>query len=108
MRGLTVFIRQWGGMVAVVILTACGGYALQNLAVPASAGDYSARDIIPGDLDDDGDVDVDDLDLFAGCMHGPDIPELSQPCGRGHFDLDPDLDLNDFLGFQIEFTGPMP
>jgi len=67
------------------------------------AGAAPRPDIIPGDVDDDGDVDLDDYALFFECMHGPEIPETSAPCARAHFDLDPDIDMVDFAGFQDAF-----
>jgi hypothetical protein len=68
---------------------------------------------VPGDFDEDGDVDLDDYLVFANCMAGPDaVPSPTQPYvtaqGCRHafdLDVDDDVDLADFAGFQMEFTG---
>jgi hypothetical protein len=67
--------------------------------------------IVTGDLDCDGDADLDDFALFAGCMGGPDSPNPG--CEPGHFagadlDGDGDSDLADFATFQEAFSGPTP
>ena len=60
--------------------------------------------IVPGDLDGDGDVDLDDYDIFAGCLTGPDEP-LPPGCDAADVDGDGDVDLFDFSAFQEAFSG---
>ena len=57
-----------------------------------------------GDLDDDGNVDLDDYALMAACLAGPDVTEPPPGCGPVEFecsDLDAqgDADLADFAEF---------
>jgi hypothetical protein len=64
----------------------------------------------PGDLDGDGDVDIDDFALFAPCMGGPgvtDPPPDGDPSAFDAADLDGDgdVDFNDFSAFQSGFDG---
>ena len=61
----------------------------------------------PGDLDCDGDVDIDDFELFAGCMNGPDVP-YPPDCDAADLDVDEDVDLADFAEFQQVFAVPVP
>jgi len=77
--------------------------------------------ILPADFDEDGDVDADDYDLFAGCVTGPTVPydpealpaacTLAPLCdGRlpADFDKDLDIDQKDFGHFQLQFTEEPP
>ncbi|MCK4343395.1 MAG: hypothetical protein KAY37_16910 [Phycisphaerae bacterium] len=59
---------------------------------------------MPGDFDRDGDVDVADFEILAGCMEGPDQP-CSLGCEDCDFDGDGDVDLHDFAAFQVLATG---
>ena len=62
----------------------------------------------PGDVDRDGDVDLDDFAIFQFCFTGPletDDP-LPVECRFLDSDKDHDLDLEDFADFQAAFTGP--
>jgi hypothetical protein len=59
---------------------------------------------IPGDCDGDGDVDLDDYALFAGCLSGPQ-GGITADCGCFDDDRDLDVDLLDFVAFQLAFTG---
>jgi hypothetical protein len=58
-----------------------------------------------GDLDGDGDIDLDDYALFAECLEGP--VDGTLPCGAlceiADFDSDGDVDLMDFAGYQVGF-----
>jgi hypothetical protein len=59
-----------------------------------------------GDLDTDGDVDLDDMELFYSCMGGPGLPNPgcdSEVFARGDIDDDEDIDLGDFALFQPNF-----
>ncbi len=56
------------------------------------------------DLDFDGDVDVDDHAIFVGCLLGPGVPPGDPDCVATDFDVDKDVDLNDFARLQFEFT----
>ncbi len=51
-----------------------------------------------GDLDEDGDVDLDDFALFADCAMGE-----STECAAADADADDDVDLHDFGAFQTVF-----
>ncbi len=61
---------------------------------------------IPGDCDDDGDVDLDDYVNLEACLSGPD-GGLGAGCRCFDFDDDGDNDLKDFAAFQQAFTGPL-
>jgi len=56
-----------------------------------------------GDLDDDGDVDLDDFAIFADCVSGPDVP-VQPGCEAADLDSDGDVDLADFALFQRAFA----
>ena len=60
-----------------------------------------------GDMDGDGDVDVDDFDIFAHCVTGPDVP-AEAGCETADLDTDGDIDLLDWRKLQIAFTGDRP
>jgi hypothetical protein len=61
----------------------------------------------PGDSDGDGDTDLDDYTVFAGCMDGP-VGGVGPGCGCFDFDESGGVDLRDFAGFQEVFTGSLP
>ena len=61
--------------------------------------------IMPGDCDQDGDVDLGDFADFEACLEGPG-GGLGPGCGCFDFDTSGDVDLSDFAGFQEAFTGP--
>ncbi|MFQ5807453.1 MAG: glycoside hydrolase family 10 protein [Phycisphaerae bacterium] len=58
----------------------------------------------PGDMDEDGDVDLEDLPLFVFCMRGPgDAYSDGHFCLNGDADNDADIDLIDLAFFQRAF-----
>lgn len=59
---------------------------------------------LPGDADDDGDVDLFDAAAFNACVTGPG-GGADPPCDTFDFDDDNDVDLVDYGAFQIAFTG---
>ena len=66
---------------------------------------------VPGDLDDDGDVDLDDYIDVPPCIVGPGVLEAPKECRSDYFpildlDQDGDVDLADIAKFQVFFTGP--
>jgi hypothetical protein len=66
-------------------------------AAPAGASS------VPGDCDDDGDVDLADYGDFASCLSGP-LDAAPSGCECSHFDADSDIDLRDLAEFQVVFT----
>ena len=80
--------------------------------------DQNLRDHPPGDVfatridvtawpdfDDDCDVDQEsDYEFFQGCYSGPGNP-FPPGCGNADFDADGDVDLADYLIFQLYLTG---
>jgi hypothetical protein len=64
----------------------------------------------PGDLDGDGDVDLNDFATFATCFSGSAVTTPPPSCSGSDFagsdmDNDGDVDLNDFATFSSNFTG---
>jgi hypothetical protein len=60
----------------------------------------------PGDLDEDGDVDLFDYAVFFSCVTAPgDPPEPD--CSSADMDEDGDVDLLDFGVLQSLFTGSL-
>jgi lysophospholipase L1-like esterase len=71
------------------------------------------RSLVPGDMDHDGDTDLDDYAVFAACIAGADVSTPPGACTPGHFEQadleqDDDVDLADFAPFQEAFTGSLP
>ncbi|UCG31815.1 MAG: S8 family serine peptidase [Phycisphaerales bacterium] len=65
---------------------------------------------MPGDFDDDCDVDLNDFATFATCFHGSTITVPPPGCTPDQFadcdlDDDGDVDLADFSTFSFTFTG---
>jgi PKD repeat protein len=60
---------------------------------------------VPADFDGDGDVDLDDYALFAGCATGPDLGPPAPGCGDKDLDDDNDVDQSDFGTMQRCFSG---
>jgi carboxypeptidase D len=65
---------------------------------------------LPGDLDNDGDVDLNDFATFARCFSGAGATSPPPSCAQGEFDAcdfesDGDVDLNDFSTLANYFTG---
>ncbi|MDB4433407.1 hypothetical protein N9166_01585 [bacterium] len=59
-----------------------------------------------GDLDADGDVDLEDRDGFQTCFTGSDGGPIAPECGAGDFDRDDDIDCSDWGHFKLAWTGP--
>lgn len=98
MQGLRRKYLSWTALGIGLMLCAVG---------PAlSSGDpVIVLDILPGDVDFDGDVDMDDFQEFEGCFDGPGVPVPWDPCGPSDTDLDGDVDLADVATFQENYTG---
>lgn len=62
---------------------------------------------VPGDIDGNGVVDLDDYARFPRCFDGPDSPAVSI-CIRADADGDGDVDLADFAATQNVFGRSMP
>lgn len=76
-----------------------------SVAAPAFA--QPCLDPIPGDVDGDHDVDLDDHAVLYACLTGPD-QEASPECTNADVDLDRDVDLADFVALSGAFTGALP
>jgi len=63
------------------------------------------RRIRTGDSEFDGDIDLMDYKIFAGCMTGPGRVDRLCDCRFLDIDHDGDVDLADFARFQNAFTG---
>ena len=66
--------------------------------------DYVTTDVALGDLDSDGDVDIDDI-IFFDRMMGPGT-DYPGGCEDADFDGEGDVDLLDFARFQRAYPEP--
>ncbi len=60
---------------------------------------------IPGDMDEDGDVDMEDFGLFQLCFSGPDVPQVESSCQKALLDGDADVDEDDLAKFTQCMSG---
>lgn len=60
----------------------------------------------PADPQCDNDVDLNDFQLLAPCVSGPDVAASSQ-CQRYDMDGDADVDFGDMADFLAQFTGAL-
>lgn len=81
------------------------GLAILPCADPAACITDHAIRLVPGDFDDDGDVDAADLDGFNGCLGNEDEP-YPQGCAPGDFDKDGDVACSDWAAFLTAWTDP--
>ena len=58
-----------------------------------------------GDVNNDGAWDVDDWQLFADCLTGPDVTPTAGSCEDLDFDCDADVDMHEFAAFQQRCGG---
>jgi len=70
---------------------------------PTSKPFITIYDRIPGDFDNDHDVDVHDYALFVPCIAGPN-QTVVPACRQFDVDLDGDVDLADFCAFQQDVS----
>jgi N-acetylmuramoyl-L-alanine amidase len=61
---------------------------------------------IPGDMDGDWDVDMEDFGPFQACLTGVGIAQYDTACTRAHMDNDTDVDETDVAKFINCLTGP--
>lgn len=70
---------------------------------PASKPSLIVQNRVPGDLDGDRDVDLEDLEFLIGCMLGPGRV-VSATCRVCDSDMDLDVDLADLERFSARFS----
>ncbi len=81
---------------------ACDQCSNTLAGLPVDADGCSAY--VPGDIDRDGDVDVTDFGMFAGCLAGSGVA-VTQECASRNFDGDDDVDQADFGLLQRCYSG---
>lgn len=62
---------------------------------------------VPGDFDNDGDVDLSDYEQFVNCVTGPDIAATPDCQESADLTGDGDIDLIDFGQWTLLFTGSL-
>lgn len=62
--------------------------------------------ILGADYDGDGDVDLDDYNMFVQCFGGTGTPPTDPDCGFFDLDTDGDVDCTDWELLTIVWTGP--
>ena len=76
-------------------LTSFGRFAITDLSGAS-----------PGDVDNDGDIDLHDFSRWQRCFTGADRATTQVGCTRTLMDADLDVDLDDLAILQASFDGP--
>jgi len=79
--------------------------SLQNLATNQTWTLYPPE--LLADADQDGDTDLDDFVVFAGCQTGNDPGALQPGCEMMDLTGDADVDSSDFIEFLERYAGPL-
>lgn len=97
----------------VVGVTGNAQFTMHVGAVPVLLA--AANPPLPGDADNDGDLDHEDYTVLYNCLGGPDGTPSPTPLTTPEqclavfdFDDDGDVDLEDWSGFSKAFTDPVP
>jgi hypothetical protein len=82
-----------------------------SFAVSLGAGEVGVYQFVvdpyaPGDVDQDGDVDLGDYGDFLSCYNGPNAPPPVPACDTLDLDRDGDVDLSDYGIFLTCYNGP--
>lgn len=105
-RGRTIWQDPTGPLHAVIAADFLPDRPGDEILVAGQSGAFTLLMAASrADLDRDGDVDVDDFDLFRICVSGPQIP-MAAGCSDRDFDDDGDVDQDDFGRFQCCYAGP--
>ena len=76
------------------------------LLVAANTAQAQAGPVVPCDVDEDGDVDLDDFLAFVSCQTGPlDTHDSTQICAFADSNSDGHVDVLDFRNLQACFSG---
>ncbi len=126
----SAMVPQGGLLVTTIRFTATQETLSTEITIPEYTGEYTCSSVLwgvipgcdfkgdvgtarvritsepylPGDGDGDGDVDAIDYGLFQDCVEAGD--PLPDGCWVFDFDVDLDVDLHDFAGFQIARGAP--
>ena len=94
-------VQEDAGDYGCVVTAGCG---------PATSGSATLTVLqpphVPGDTDDDDDVDLEDFGVVQACMTGMDEPQVDPACSRARLDVDADVDDADIELFLQCLTAP--
>jgi hypothetical protein len=78
---------------------------LENYSLGDTRGQDNDGDGLYDESDEDcqAGFDLEDYVAFAACLQGPGVPQ--DGCSQFDFDMDGDVDLEDFVEFSLRFTG---
>ncbi|HRR84974.1 MAG TPA: hypothetical protein P5316_08190, partial [Phycisphaerae bacterium] len=79
---------------------------IQGCVVDMGAYEFEVPARLPGDLDNDCDVDQDDVAALLACLTGNGIPQYNPACSDARLDEDLDVDQADFGLLQRCLSGP--
>lgn len=92
---------------SVTYLIRATGFAANEIDYTLSLAGPACADLsMPGDADNDGDVDLFDAAAYFDCVTGPG-GGVPIDCATFDFDDDQDVDFEDYSGLQAAFTGSL-
>ena len=77
-----------------------------NTVPGIEAGPDGCPPDVPGDMDRDGDVDMEDFGRFQACLSGLNVPQNDPNCVRAQLDSGSDVDRTDTILFINCLSGP--